>query len=149
MYGNEQLVDRKYIRGVSWGGKSYEQPYGLAVDNSGDLYVTGYFRTTVDFDPGPGVDEHKVWEYHIFLSKFDPDLNYIWGKSWGERTDILDHVDFGYDVATDNSSNVYIGGCFYCPWSNLDFDPGPGIDYHTSNGEWDAFLIKVDEDGNW
>ena len=28
------------------------------MDNIGNAYVSGYFRSTIDFDPGPDVDEH-------------------------------------------------------------------------------------------
>jgi hypothetical protein len=31
----------------------------------------------------------------------------------------------------------------------VDFDPGPGIDNHISNGGIDAFLSKIPPDGNW
>src|SRR5262249_44440294 len=37
------------------GGTYIEDPAGLGIDNSGNLYLTGDFSATVDFDPGPGV----------------------------------------------------------------------------------------------
>ena len=31
----------------------------------------------------------------------------------------------------------------------MDFDPGPGVDYHTSNGGTDLLLMKLLPDGTW
>jgi hypothetical protein len=33
--------------------------------------------------------------------------------------------------------------------STVDFDPGSGVDNHTSNGNWDVFLCKFDGEGNF
>jgi hypothetical protein len=39
-----------------------------------------------------------------------------------------------------------VTGNFY---GTVDFDPGWGIDNHTSNGDDDVFLSKFPPDGNW
>ena len=48
----------------------------VAVDYSGNACVTGMFENTVDFDPGPGVDEHTAYYWDAYLSKFPPDGNW-------------------------------------------------------------------------
>ena len=45
-----------------------------------------------------------------------------------------------YGVVTDPSGNVYIAGGFYS--ATMDFDPGAGVDTHTSDGNRDIFLTK-------
>ena len=56
----------------------------IAIDNDGNIFITGAFTGPVDFDPGPGVTEHEsLGEYDIFLSKFDPDGNLLWTRTWG------------------------------------------------------------------
>ena len=45
---------------------------GVAVDSSGNVYVTGYFGGTVDFDPGSGTDNHTSTGYNdVFVLKLD------------------------------------------------------------------------------
>ena len=47
-----------YVWAKSFGGPEQDQGYGVAVDSSSNVYITGSYRTdhgvTVDFDPGPG-----------------------------------------------------------------------------------------------
>ncbi len=124
----------------TWGGGSEDEGWGVAVDGSGIVYVTGWFRDIVDFDPGGG-DPHTSngWE-DVFLSKFDSSGNFMWGLTWGGLA-----YDYGRGATTDGSGSVYIIGSFY--WT-VDFDPGGG-DPHTSNGGSDVFLSKFDSSGNF
>jgi hypothetical protein len=115
---------------------------GVAMDDSGNAYVTGYFALTVDFDPGSGEDLHVCtggWD--VFLSKFDPAGNFLWAKTWGGL-----EAEVGNDVAVDSSGNVYVTGYFT---GTVDFDPGVGVDNHTSAGNWDMFMSKFDSGGTF
>jgi hypothetical protein len=135
-----------YIWARTWGGWAWEEGYSVAIDNSGNPYVAGYFSeifgNPVDFDPGPGVDEHgSAGGDEAFLSKFDPDGNFVWARTWGGTYD-----DRGNSVAIDGSGNAYVAGQFAYV---VDFDPGTGVDNHTSIGYVDAFLSKFDPNGNF
>jgi hypothetical protein len=130
-----------------WGSESQATGLNVAMDDSGYIYVTGYFRgDNVDFDPGPGTDLHS---YHgsedIFLSKFDSSGNYIWGRSWGG-----DGVNgnSGTSIAV-KSADVYVAG-YFCG-KNTDFDPGPGTDLHSTINMYDVdcFLTRFDASGNY
>jgi hypothetical protein len=44
----------------TWGGPSDTGARGIAVNDNGDLYVTGEFDGTADLNPGPGVDEYTT-----------------------------------------------------------------------------------------
>ncbi len=127
----------------TWGGIGYDGGFGVALDKNADVFVTGYFNDTVDFDPGSGVENHDG--YGAFLSKFDPSGNFMWARTWAGCE--------GYSVAADKTANVYVTGIFASPDPpgdpNVDFDPGAGVDNHISNGSEDAFLSYFDSSGNF
>jgi len=126
----------------TWGGNGGNHGYGVAVDSSGNVYATGSFGGTADFDPGGGTDEHisNGWS-DVSLSKFDLSGNFQWARTWGGADS-----DMGYAIAMDDSGSIYITGGFQ---NIVDFDPGGGTDEHTSNGSADIFLSKFPPDGNW
>lgn len=131
----------------TWGGESQDWGRRVALDEWGNIYVAGSFKDTVDFDPGPGEDYHTATSYYgAFLSKFDPEGNFQWARTWGPPTDT--NSIGSRDVVVDPSGDVYVTGYFD---GLCDFDPGPGEDFHqsASEDESDVFLSKFDTDGNF
>ena len=121
---------------------SHANILSITVDNSGNIYTTGYFRGTVDFDPGNGTDNHtSAGSDDVFIQKLDSNGNFLWTKTFGGSYD-----DFCYSITTDTSGNIYTTGSF---WNTVDFDPGSGIDNHTSAGSDDVFIQKLDSNGNF
>lgn len=132
------------IWAVSWGGSSYDEGEAVAADDIGNVYVTGGFKGTIDFDPGPATDYRTATgtSKDAFLSVFDSDGNYQETFTWGEND-----YDSAYAVAVDGSGNVYIGGNFR---GTIDLDPDPvDVDPHTSNGESDIYIVKLDSTGDF
>jgi len=125
---------------------------GIDVDESGNVYVTGFFFGDVDFDSGPGEDIHtSIGGSDIFLVKLDNHGNYLWGVGWGgDLSGGSYSFESGHGVAVDDFGGVYCCGDFrgYC-----DFDPGPGLAERTSNGypdgAFDAFVSKFDAAGQF
>jgi len=132
-----------FLWACTWGSEnSNTDADGVAVDESGNPYVTGDFRREVDFDPGPG--ENFVASQgndDCYLSMFDSTGNHMWVHTWGSE-----QSDHSYSIELDNSGSLYVTGAFE---TMVDFDPGPGIDMHTSAGWYDAFLLKLGPDGYW
>lgn len=57
-----------------FGGNYADWPGGMVCDSSGNLYISGCFQGTVDFDPGNGVDEHRCsGQSEAFITKYVPD----------------------------------------------------------------------------
>jgi hypothetical protein len=128
----------------TWGSSDFDSGYGVAVDNWPNVYVTGSFSGSVDFDTGAGTDYRTSSGYtDVFLSKFSADGEYLWSRQWGGSTG-----DDGRKVAVVPSTGVsYVCGFFT---GTADFDPSPFItENHTSAGYADCFLSKVDSGGTY
>ncbi|MFH1514383.1 MAG: hypothetical protein ABIG42_02875, partial [bacterium] len=73
-----------FVWARTWGGAESDEGYAADIDDSGNIYVTGYYRETVDFDPGPGTEEYTSNDRaDVYLSKFDPNGNFVWARTWG------------------------------------------------------------------
>lgn len=119
--------------------------YSIAVDSSGNVYTTGLFSSTADFNP----DSIEVYNLtpdfssqDIFISKLNISGDFIWAKRLGGTTS-----DVAYSIAVDVSGNIYLTGLF----SGLaDFDPDSSASYNLTSlgGSWDIFISKFDSAGN-
>ncbi|MCD6216599.1 hypothetical protein J7L05_01925 [bacterium] len=128
---------------LTWGGNGVDEVFGMEIDSLGNIYVTGGFTGTVDFDPGDGVEERtSIGGEDIYLSKFNPAGDLVWALTWGGDGD----YQLGNDVAIDINDNVYVAGQFQ---GTGDFDPGIDVDERSSNGSDDAFISKFNADGDF
>ena len=123
------------------GGTTGDAGYSIAVDASENVYTTGFFYGTVDFDPGAGVFNLTAAGNDIFICKLDASGNFVWAKQIGGSSG-----DTGHGIANDASGNLYIAGTFY---GTADFDPGAGVFNMTSAGGNDIFVCKLDTSGNF
>ena len=135
-----------FVWAKSIGSSAGESPMGLAIDPSGNVYITGGFYGTTDFDPGPGVfNMTSGGQSDIFIAKYDVNGDFVWAKEINGGT----WYDHGYEIKVDANGNVYVVGRFYYQGGpSFDFDPGPGTFLLTA-GEEDAFILKLDNDGNF
>ena len=104
----------------------------IDVDSSGNVYVTGYFDTNVDFGGGAVISSGK----DIFVIKLDSDGNFQWVYTAGGTGG-----DLARAITTDSSGNSYITGTFY---NTVDFGGGDV----TSTGEEDIYILKLNSSGS-
>jgi hypothetical protein len=130
-----------YVWAKAFACTQFEFGYGIAVDATGNVYTTGYFFGTADFDPGAGVASLTSVNWDIFVSKLDASGNYVWAKALGGSG-----FDNGQGIALDATGNVYTTGTFE---GTADFDPGAGVANLTSAGNKDVFVSKLDASGNY
>lgn len=121
--------------GLQWvqraGGANDEFTNSIAVDGSGNAYITGSFRDTATF--GTATITSAGFE-DIFIAKYSSSLN-----SWAfaVRAGGISFADNGQSIAVDGSGNVYITGAFY---GTVTF----GAFSFTSAGSSDIFIAKYD-----
>jgi hypothetical protein len=121
------------------GGVAEDVGYTLVVDNNNDVYVTGFYRGTADFDPGPGTFNlvGQTGE-NLYVCKLSSAGNLVWAKN-------VSGTSYGYGLALDGNGGLYVTGYFE---GTQDFDPNAGVMNLTSNGDKDCFLLKMDTNGN-
>jgi len=119
------------------GGSDYDWGSGIAVDSSGNAYVTGETYSS-DFPAVVGPDTGYNGVYDAFVAKVNPSgtalvyAGFLGGSSG----------DYGYGIAVDSSGNAYVAGKTWS--SNFPAAVGPDTDY---NGYGDAFVAKVNPAG--
>ena len=124
------------------GGSSTDIGYSVAFDNDQNIYTTGHFKNSVDFDPGAGTFNLSTNSYEeIFILKLDSLGNFIWAKNIGGP-----NHDHAYSIATDKFGNIYATGYFQ---NTADFNPGPGLFNISSSGGREIFISKLDSAGNF
>lgn len=159
----DQALSQCFInKGI--GGVYDDQANSIAVDNGGDIFITGSFQGTVDFDPGPGVfnltslnNSSNQSVKSGFICKFDAIGNFVWAKktdTWGYvgSSPTINSNSWNFSngscepkrLAIDNLGNLYITGnytgsvAFNAPQTNSGL---------VSNGT--CFLWKLDNNGNF
>src|SRR5690606_31918260 len=112
---------------------------GLYVDEQGNLYITGTFSNTVDFDPGAGIDSLvAVKANDLYVAKYTTDGAYEWAVGMGGN-----NAETGYEIVADDNGNIYVTGYYS---GTVDFDPSPATFPLTSNlMSYDAFILKLNQ----
>jgi len=128
------LVYSTYIGGSYW-----DEGYAIAVDGSGNAYVTGYTKST-DYDVTPGAFQTtREGRQDVFVTKLNETgtalvySTYLGGSGY----------EAGYGIAVDGSGNAYVTGYTDSP----DYDVTPGAFQTTRGGYRDAFVTKLNETG--
>lgn len=139
-FGNSQNLAFQWAKSVS--GSGPEVGYGLTMDGSGNVYSTGSFSGTTDFDPGIAtVTVASLGAEDIYVSKLDVSGNFVWTKTFGGTGS-----DVARSITSDASGNVYVTGYFS---GTIDFDPGAAVYNLTSSGGLDIFVLKLNSAGNF
>lgn len=124
------------------GGGGWDQATSIVLDDSANIYLSGYFQGTADFDPGANIEDLvSGGGFDIFVAKLSTAGDYIWAKNIGGGG-----YDFGQGIAVDPDGNVYTTGFFQ---GTADFDPGTNLVTMTSAGSYDGFVSKLDASGNY
>jgi hypothetical protein len=131
-----------FIWAKSIGGANYDYCKEINVDENGNVFATGFFQGTADFDPSPSIfNLTSSGSSDIFITKLDSSGNFLWANKIGGTGD-----DRGQSLKTDKSGNIIISGAFS---STVDFDPGISVNNLVSSGLQDIFIGKYDKNGSF
>jgi len=104
----------------------------------GNVYSTGNYVGTLDFDPGVAIfNLTSNGSDDVFLQKLNADGEFIWAKSVGGTSG-----NQGLSIFTDATGNVYATGGFM---GTSDFDPSSASFNLTSNGNVDTYILKLNQ----
>ncbi len=115
------------------GGVDIDEGFGVRLDGSGNITVTGLFRGTARFDT---VSVTSAGLEDIFIAKYDASGNLLWVRRAGGTSG-----DVGLGVAVDGLGNSIITGFFQ---GTATF----GTINLVSTGGSDIFIAKYDAAGN-
>lgn len=121
-------------------GNAYSWIMSIASDNSGNVYVAGYFKQApIAFDT---IVLNLIGGHDMFLVKYDNLGSVVWAKVYGGVAGFTELRD----IATDIFGNIYAVGEFSSPTINFDSH----ILTNTDSTSWttDFFLTKFDSNGN-
>jgi len=133
--GNDIFVAKYNSAGtLAWvrsaGGTGNDESLGLALDASGNAYVTGSFNSVASFDQLSFI---SVGMRDTFIAKYSTNGT----VQWVQRAGSIDN-DEGKDIAIDAGNNIYITG--YFTGINL-FGSTPV----TSAGSGDIYIARIKE----
>lgn len=135
-------INGNFIWAKQIGGIDFERANSIIVDDN-NIFLTGEFRDTVDFDPGIGIFEMSTISFmDVFILKLDTAGTFIWAKQFGGT-----NADGGNSLDVDSQGNIYLTGWFRN--STFDADPGTGTFYLPNLGADDIFVEKLDQNGNF
>lgn len=132
---------------ISFGGSSGDDVAAIDIDSESNIYVTGRFYGTVDFDPSASVDtltQTGTIYADSYICKFDKNGNLIWARLLNGRYDLSCR-----DITVDNMGDVHVVGSFN---GQVDVDPDPTDEAMLgSGGFWlqAAFSLTLDQNGNF
>jgi len=124
------------------GGSSHDYGRGIAVDASGNAYVTGYtYSTASTFPAAVGPSLVQRGNNDAFVAKVRAD---------GKALDYCGYIggsgqDYGRGIAVDASGNAYVTGSTNSTEATFPIVAGP---FFTANGDFDAFVAKVNGQGS-
>ena len=119
------------------GGSGDDRAYGIAVDSSGNVYVTGS-TTSLNFPVRYALQSRLLGSRNAFVVKLSPAGNMLLYSTYLGGSG----ADYGYGIAVDGSGNAYVVG----DTTSLNF-PATGFQ-KGFHGVQDAFVAKVSADGS-
>jgi hypothetical protein len=125
------------------GGTDIDQANSIAADATGNLYVTGLFASTLNFNPAGNATLTAGGFEDAFLLKLNSAGQFGWVK---DLATINFNAAQGTGVALDATGHVFVAGYFS---GTLTLDPVASGATLTTAGDFDVFVGEYDTSGNF
>ena len=126
----------KWVRRV--GETVNDRCQAITSDKYGNIYSSGWYNDTADFDPSSGVHLLKPnGSSDLYVQKLDSSGNFKWAMSTGGNA-----TEYGQAISVDGFGAIYTTGSFE---STVDFNPDTGRLNITSVGRKDFYIQKLSE----
>ena len=118
----------------------------MAVDSSGNIYVTGYYdsnpTTIYNSDGGTFGTLPNSGIYDVFITKYNTNGTAQWATRLGGTGS-----DYGYSMAVDSSGNIYVTGYYDSNPTTIYNSDGGTFGTLTNSGSNDVFIVKYNTSG--
>lgn len=124
----------------SIGGIYLEKSLSVGYDKDGNVYITGQYTDTVDFNPTADTAYPQILVPSAtgYIAKYSATGAFVWVKSLGSVPKAMD---------VDKNGNIFIAGSFS---GTADMNPDPvATNNIVSAGSSDAFVARYDKDGKY
>ncbi len=132
-------ISGNFIWAKKFGSTGSDAAFSLTTDVSNNIICSGYFSGNVFGITSTGSADG-------FVLKLNSSGNQIWAKKFGGGTNGIVGNDVVEKVIVDANSNIYAVGNFE---GLSDFDPNAGQYNIIPIGLEDAFIVKLDQNGNF
>ncbi|MEA5469800.1 SBBP repeat-containing protein [Spirulina sp. 06S082] len=113
------------VAALTWVQDTARRGNDIAIDNAGNLYVTGTAFNSIINDPNTFTGDD------IWIAKYDRNGNLLWQEEWGTTK-----TDSAEGITVDGLGNVYLTGSTEGDLNGINA------------GRDDVWLAKYDRDGN-
>lgn len=134
-------MDGEVEKAFPFGGDLGDQVRTIVSDAAGNIYISGYFEGSVNFENPNGIPQWhtSINESDGFVSKYTADGSLVW-------TRIIADSEYGgiYTMNLERGNELYLSGSFS---ETADLDPGPDSNIVTTSYRGDIFILKLNTAG--
>lgn len=135
--------DGNFIWVKGFGSENYEESTSVSTDASGNVYLAGYFFSSIDFDPSDNEYIMNVTSDSAngFIMKMNPEGEFEWAKQIGASG-----ASYSKSIKVVQNGEIYVLGEFT---GVTDLNPDTDDEFLVESTGKDIYLLHLDASGNF